>query len=749
MARPLRVLLLWPGTTGAAAGNFGVPQLVTMATYVAHHTGARVDVVDLVTERALGTVSLERVFRGEDGRGYDLVGFSVYASYDYLKCVALAEVARAVLPSALLVAGGYHASARPTELVHDGSVFDVCVVGEGERPLRALVERLEGGERPRSEVLGPDPIEDLEELPPTDWSRLERYRAVARTTASQAQVYLSRGCPFDCAFCMERAKREVSWRAYSVERALDELRRLHAFLGLEAWTVYLADALFGMKTSWRRSFLEALAREAIPARKWWLLIRVDLVDDEDLRLFARANCGLGFGLESGDPAMLSRIRKAGRLDTYLDRMAQVARTARALNLPWGANVIVGHPGETEASLRRSAAYLRGLFLDPQGTTGFLSVDPYRYYPGSPIDQERGAWERDTGAVFHRPSWWHDGDQEFLSEWVDPSRELTYRRREALQAELLGPVLTELPRHYRYQGAERGYFIGAITEQLDNLRPRARLHFAERYYAWQRYLRRRAEPERDGDLALREVCRAVRAEAVELAARRSGVGPEAWRGEPWRPLREALEEVPRERFVPLDAVLASTRDEPVAVDATGQSTVSALHAYLRAYALLGVRAGDRVLDLGCGTGYGLALLSRLVGPGGSVHGVEVDPALAALAARNTAGCGNVTVSAGDATDPAAWGVARPTRVVAGFALEALPPSWAGHLGDPAVVVCPLETPDGQRLVRARFARGSYHIEWLDAVRYVGTRHAVTEAAETEETAQPSVATPRRLPVVGRP
>ena len=64
--RPVRVLLLWPGTVGAAAGNFGVPQLVTLATWLRHRTGAAVTVVDLVAEAALqgGTVDVPRVLGG-------------------------------------------------------------------------------------------------------------------------------------------------------------------------------------------------------------------------------------------------------------------------------------------------------------------------------------------------------------------------------------------------------------------------------------------------------------------------------------------------------------------------------------------------------------------------------------------------------------------------------------------------------------------------------------------------------------
>jgi len=188
MARRPRVLLLWPGTTGAAGGNFGVPQLVGLSSYVKARTGCEVHVRDLVAERALGSLSLQRLFEGDDGEGYAVVGISVYSSFDWLLCQELARRARALLPDAVIVAGGYHASARPTEIVADGSPFDVCVVGEGEIPLARIVESVAGGAPIRGQILGSEPIEHLDDLPETDWTVLDRYRGVARSVASQAQL---------------------------------------------------------------------------------------------------------------------------------------------------------------------------------------------------------------------------------------------------------------------------------------------------------------------------------------------------------------------------------------------------------------------------------------------------------------------------------------------------------------------------------------------------------------------------------
>ncbi|HEY4116612.1 MAG TPA: methyltransferase domain-containing protein, partial [Byssovorax sp.] len=442
------------------------------------------------------------------------------------------------------------------------------------------------------------------------------------------------------------------------------------------------------------------------ARQIWLLIRVDMVDDEDLRLFRDARCGLGFGLESGDPRMLATARKAGRLETYLDRMRHVAGKARELDVPWGANVIVGHPGETEESMRTSAAFMREIFLDPRGTTGFLSIDPFRFYPGSPIDAERAAYEASTGARFHRPAWWHDGDPEFLSEWVDPSHELDYRRRGALERELFGPIVREIPRHFVHRGPAVDYFERAIVDQIALQGPDRHLHDAERYYAWKSYLGqgKRGGAERDVDVELAAVCREVRARALPGACD-PGV-------------RDALDVIPRERFVPLTEIAASVRDEAIPLDGSGLATVSAMHAYALTYALADVGVGARVLDLGAGTGYGAALLARLVGPSGRVHAVEIDPKLARRAAVLLAPSVHVEVVVGDALAPVA-DAGGFDRVVFGFAIAALP-TWLEALGEGAVVVAPIAQGGEQHLTR--FVRGS--IGWSstrhDRVIYVPAR-----------------------------
>ncbi len=71
--------------------------------------------------------------------------------------------------------------------------------------------------------------------------------------------------------------------------------------------------------------------------------------------------------------------------------------------------------------------------------------------------------------------------------------------------------------------------------------------------------------------------------------------------------------------------------------------------LRLLEQAGLRSGDRCLDLGCGGGNVVLDMARIVGPGGSVTGVDVDPQIIELARQDAtdAGAGNVEYHVADA------------------------------------------------------------------------------------------------------
>lgn len=100
--------------------------------------------------------------------------------------------------------------------------------------------------------------------------------------------------------------------------------------------------------------------------------------------------------------------------------------------------------------------------------------------------------------------------------------------------------------------------------------------------------------------------------------------------PARRVAAALAAVPRARFLPPDQQRFADVDRPLPIgyDVTN-SQPSTVRAML---ALLAVQPGDRVLDVGCGSGWTTALLAHLTAPDGHVTGVEIIPEVLAACGR---------------------------------------------------------------------------------------------------------------------
>jgi protein-L-isoaspartate(D-aspartate) O-methyltransferase len=102
------------------------------------------------------------------------------------------------------------------------------------------------------------------------------------------------------------------------------------------------------------------------------------------------------------------------------------------------------------------------------------------------------------------------------------------------------------------------------------------------------------------------------------------------------IRAAFAAQPRERFLPRSQRRRASYDGPLQI-AAGQ-TNSQPRTVADMLRLLDVRPGQKVLDVGSGSGWTTALLAHLVGPTGSVLGVEIEPELVEFGAANLAATG---------------------------------------------------------------------------------------------------------------
>jgi protein-L-isoaspartate(D-aspartate) O-methyltransferase len=180
---------------------------------------------------------------------------------------------------------------------------------------------------------------------------------------------------------------------------------------------------------------------------------------------------------------------------------------------------------------------------------------------------------------------------------------------------------------------------------------------------------------------------------------------------------AIAQVPREQFVSPSMSAAAYNDAPLRIG-HGQ-TISQPAIVARMCELLELEPTHRVLDVGTGSGYHAAVLSRLCA---HVWGVELHVQLALRAARSLrrAGIDNVTVVAGDGSAGLPEHAPFDAINVAATARGAVPPALEQQLAAGGRLVAPIADEDGERLVLVRRVEDGFDRRQLESVRFVPLR-----------------------------
>jgi radical SAM superfamily enzyme YgiQ (UPF0313 family) len=271
------------------------------------------------------------------------------------------------------------------QILSQEAAVDIVVRGEGEQTLLELAQHsansdsfheidgitFKNNDGQIIQTPNRDFIQNLDELPfpAYKYIPLEKYKIFGKT---HLPVMTSRGCPYQCAFCVASQVFGAKFRARSPKNVVDEIEWLRDVHGADGIS-FQDDTL----TIGRNRILEIC--EEMKNRNidlpWDCRTRVDQVSKEVLTKMREAHCReVAFGIESGSQKMLDTMKKG----TTVEQNERAIKWAKEAGISVAIYVMVGYPGETRDTVKQTLDFVRR--VEPDGTWLCIAVP----YPGSEL-----------------------------------------------------------------------------------------------------------------------------------------------------------------------------------------------------------------------------------------------------------------------------------------------------------------------------------------------------------------------------
>ena len=193
-------------------------------------------------------------------------------------------------------------------------------------------------------------------------------------------VQASTGCPFNCEFC-----NFVKAQKYNYVKPLDHLvEELKALSDRGVQYVRFVDDNFRLGRNDLNAVCARFIDEGLDI-KWMSFIRASALKTVDFDLLRRSGCvEAQIGIESADEEILKRMNKQAGPDMY----HRVIAGLLDVGINCSACFIVGYPGETAETFRRTVDFIESIPQASQEGMFFWSIYPFLVLPLSPIYEPR-------------------------------------------------------------------------------------------------------------------------------------------------------------------------------------------------------------------------------------------------------------------------------------------------------------------------------------------------------------------------
>ncbi|MBN2149103.1 MAG: radical SAM protein [Anaerolineales bacterium] len=361
------------------------PFYLAYAAAVVEQSGFDTLLVDAIAETLDEQTFLETITRFEP----DLVVLET--STPSIKVdIALAEKIHERLPEARLAFTGPHVTALPVETLQSAPLVDFILLGEYEYTLRDLAGALEKGQD-LAGVLGivwrerdgsirtnlPRPlVKNIDDFPwpARHFLPMRNYRdSFAGLPMPGLTVWASRGCPFQCIFCVWPNVMYGN-KAYRVRNPIDVVDEMEQNVNkYNLRSVSFDDDTFDIGKPRILQLSSEILRRGLKI-PWTAMARADTADREMLEAMAKSGMyAIKYGVESGVQELVDAANK--HLD--LEKVKETVRITKDLGIKVHLTFTLGLPGETEDTIQRTIDWV--IEQNPDSAQFSISTP----YPGTP------------------------------------------------------------------------------------------------------------------------------------------------------------------------------------------------------------------------------------------------------------------------------------------------------------------------------------------------------------------------------
>ena len=296
--------------------------------------------------------------------------------------IRLAEMMKERNPNLKIAFVGPHVTALPEESLRASKAIDFVCRKEFDFSVTEFaagkpVEEIAGVSYRRNgsvvHNVDREPIQDLDSLP----FAVDAYKRDLDITRYNVpfllhpflSFYTERGCPALCTFCLwPQTLSGHPWRVRSSGNVAAEVRKaLDYFPNLKE--IFFDDDTFNI----RKARVIDLCSKLKPLNFTWSCTSRVTVEYETLKAMKEAGCRLLIvGYESGDPQILKNIKKGATIEQAME----FTKNCKKLGLVIHGDFIIGLPGETPETIRRTIDFAKRLDCET------IQVSIAHPYPGT-------------------------------------------------------------------------------------------------------------------------------------------------------------------------------------------------------------------------------------------------------------------------------------------------------------------------------------------------------------------------------